>query len=221
MQTRFHAVKGCVTTALLFSVVLPAHAITVPLEAATTNCATSACSLYMDLSGSASANLSGGDSFSYQPSWVSTNSRFVEDSAFSTQNNAAASATLASFATFGALKSVLTSSATGSGTNNLPHASSLTDSYIAFQDRLTFTGAPVNTMGTMIGRLHFSGSVSASASSNISSLAYGYALTNASVNGTQLSAAFDRSDDSNLPVSLDQYLTFTAPVKFGAVKVKY
>lgn len=207
---------------LLALTALSANAAITSVAASTVNCKTASCGLYLDLSGTASAGTS--DTFGYQPSWVSTNSRSVSDSAQSAPaaNGATANVTASDFVTFGALKSDLYSNAIGgTSTPVLPYASASADSYIAFQDRLTFTGQPVNTLGTMIGRLAFSGGVSASASSNIQSFAYGYAQAQADVVGAS-AKVFDKSSDALGSVYIDptnpNYLLFSLPIKFGAIE---
>lgn len=77
----------------------------------------------------------------------------------------------------------------------------------------------------MIGRMAFSGGVSASASSAISSLAYGYAQAQADIAGSSgfvTAKVFDRSDDALGSVYIDpsnpNYLLFSLPIKFGAIE---
>lgn len=204
---------GKVACGLFVACTLPAKAADIPAAALTTSCTTPQCSLYVDMSGNASANLAGGDTFSYQPSWQSTNARFVTDSAFSAQNGAQATVDATSYATFGALKSQLNGEAWG-GLTNLPHAGASGTSIVAFQDRLTFSGAPVGTLATMTGRLSLSGSV------NVASINNGYAtaLAQASASGGMGLASQQVSINSATAStgSLPDFITFEAAVKFGA-----
>ena len=173
------AAKGTALSTLLLVLALPATAAAVPLAAATVSCAgggSANCSLYMDVSGNASANMQGDISFDHQTGWQSANSLAYTNDKTAGENNAIAHVAASSFATFGALRSVLRADATGSGTSNLPHAASLGNSYISFQDRLTFTGGAANTSGTMTGVIRFSGLLSGSSNSSNSSLAYGYSV---------------------------------------------
>lgn len=191
---------------------LPAGATDMPPTALTTNCTTSKCGVYLDLSGNASANLAGGDIFSYQPSWQSTNARFVEDAAFSAQNGAQATVDAVAFATIGALKSSLVTEAMG-GVTNLPHAGAYAHSTIGFQDRLTFTGAPAGTLATMTGRLSVSGSL------GVNSNNQGSAGALAQVNAAGVSGFITHQisiDSSTASTgSLPPYITFEAAVRFG------
>lgn len=210
------------TVIVLTSTSLTANATAGPVAASAVNCTTASCGLYLDVSGSASAGTA--ETFSYQPSWISTNSRSVMDGAqgATAANGATAAVTVSDFVTFGAIKSTLISSAIGGGTPGLPYAGADAYSILRFSDRLTFTGQPANTLGTMVGRMAFSGSVSASAATNIGggSFSYGYATAEASVPG-QTATVFDRSDDTLGPVYIDpsnpNYLIFSLPIKFGAV----
>jgi hypothetical protein len=197
--------------------------VTVPAVPSNVNCQFSAtagtvCGLYHDVSGSASASFSTGQSFSYQPAWEYTSSRLVDDGAADGAGGSSASAHATDFVTFGALKSQLNSaSATSGGQTKAANAGSSTSSTIGFQDRLTFTkaGVPAGTLGTMTGRIYVSGTVDASAAS------YPYTTSQASAavsvsssNGlvTRNVAAYgDRASTGGIP----SVITFTVPVKFN------
>jgi hypothetical protein len=182
----------------------------------------SRCGLYMDISGSASVNFAGSDSFSYQPAYTYGAYRYVTDEASATATGGISSTQVQSsnFATFGALKASQSSGSSSDGSQEvypyLPHAGSNSWSNIGFQDRLTFLADPslTNTMGTMVGRVQVSGGVSASpATYPLESSSASAAVTVPGTGGTYSVAAYgDRPGTGGIPT----YITFELPVRFNA-----
>jgi len=212
---------------LLMSVMLGAGAanasVSVPAVPGNIDCKFSAssgtvCGLYRDVSGSASASFSVGQSFSLQPAWEYTSSRFVDEGASDAAGGSAATAHATDFVTFGALKSQLASvSTTSGGQTKAANAGASTSSTIGFQDRLTFTSAvaPAGTMGTMIGHIYVSGTVDATAANypfttSGASAAVSVSTTNGLV--TNAMAAYgDRASTGGIP----SVITFSLPVQFN------
>lgn len=182
----------------------------------------SRCGLYMDISGNASVNWAGSDSFSYQPAYTYGAYRYVMDEASAMAAGGISSTQVQSsnFATFGALKASQSSGSSSNGSENvypyLPHAGSSSSSNIGFQDRLTFHADPLltNTVGTMVGRIQVSGGVSASpATYPQESSSASAAVTAPGTGGTYSVAAYgDRAGTGGIP----QYITFELAVKFNS-----
>jgi hypothetical protein len=175
------------------------------------------CGLYMDFTGSATASSTGGQSFSYQPSWTYTPYRFVDEAPIDSSGGSLAVLHATDFVTFGALKSQLAATSTTSGwSSTAPHTAARSDSYLAFQDRLTFNlaGVPAGTLGTMIGRMTVSGAVGSSPAS------YPFTTTGASASvyvnsispiAYSVNAYGDRPSAGGIP----SVITFELPVKFN------
>jgi hypothetical protein len=187
------------------------------------NCQDSSrCGLYMDISGNASVNWNGSDSFSYQPQYTLGAYRHVVDeaSAMAAGGIASTQAQTNNFATFGALKASQSSGTTSTGALNvypyLPHASSSSHSRIGFQDRLTINAAPslTNQLGTMTGRVRVTGGVSASpATYPQDSSAASASVTVPGAAGTYSVAAYgDKPGTGGIPYEI----TFELSVKFNS-----
>ena len=201
--------------ALMWMITMPAGAALITAVPPGTNCQSGPlCGLYADVSGSASASLTGGQAFSHPPSWTATNSLFINESA-TDSSGAFASASTTDFATFGALRSGTRALSSGSGPN--PHASSIANATIAFQDRLTFllAGVPAGTTATMVGRLHASGSVNAS--SDPSPFAEASALAQAVASGGigLVIHSVQALSDGRVIGGIPGVITFEAGVKFN------
>lgn len=183
----------------------------------------SRCGLYMDISGNASVNWAGSDSFSYQPAYTYGAYRYVADeaSAMAAGGISSTQTQTSNFATFGALKASQSSGSVSNGSENvypyLPHARSNSSSNIGFQDRLTFSAAPslTNTLGTVVARVQVSGGVSASpATYPQESSAASAAVTVPGTGGTYTVNAYgDRLGTGGIP----QYLTFELAVRFNSI----
>jgi hypothetical protein len=171
----------------------------------------------MDFSGSASASSSGGQSFSYQPSWAYTPYRFVDEAPIDSGGGSLAVLHATDFVTFGALKSQLAATSTTSGwSSSAPHAAASSNSYIAFQDRLTFNlpGVPAGTLGTMIGSMTVSGAVGSSAASypfTTSGASASVHVNSISPISYSVAAYGDRPSTGGIPA----VITFELPVKFN------
>ena len=201
--------------ALMWVITMPAGAVLIPAVPPGINCQSiHLCGLYADVSGSASASLTGGQAFSHQPSWTATNSLFVNESA-TDQSGAFASALSTDFATFGALRSRTTALSSGSGSN--AHANSTANATIAFQDRLTFMlpGAPAGTTATMVGRLHASGSVNASSDPFPFADASALAQMDASGGVGLVTHSVQALSDGRVFGGIPGLITFEAGVKFN------
>lgn len=181
----------------------------------------SRCGLYMDISGNASVNWAGSDSFSYQPAWTTGAYRYVVDGAAAQAAGGISStqAQSSNFATFGALKAAQSSGSSSDGSVNvypwLPHASSGSSSNIGWQDRLTFLAdaSLTNTMGTMVGRIQVSGGVSASpATYPQESSSAGAAVSVGGGSTYSVNAYGDKPGTGGIPA----YITFELPVKFNS-----
>jgi hypothetical protein len=182
----------------------------------------SRCGLYMDISGNASVNWNGSDSFSYQPAYTYGAYRYVNDeaAAMATGGISSTQAQSSNFATFGALKAMQSSGSSSDGSINvypyLPHAGSSSSSNIGFQDRLTVNAdsSLTNTLGTMIGRVRVSGGVSATpATYPQESSAAAATVTVPGTGGTySVNAYGDRPGTGGIP----QYITFELAVRFNS-----
>jgi len=178
------------------------------------------CGLYTDLSGNASVNWAGSDSFSHQPDWAYVAYRSVGDSASAMGSVSSSEVSASDFATFGALKSQMSAGSSSSGAPyaefGQPHTGASASSTIAFQDRLTFfaDSSLTNTMGTMVGRIQVTGGVSASPATYPASSSSASASVTIQGGGTYSVAAYgDRPGTGGIP----QYITFSLPVKFNSV----
>ncbi|MEZ5562411.1 MAG: hypothetical protein R3F27_05580 [Gammaproteobacteria bacterium] len=206
---------GCLSGMLTLS----AHA--AGLVAAGVDCQSSSrCGLYMDISGNASVNYGGSDSFSYQPAWTLGAYRSVTDGAAAMGGGGTSALTETSnFATFGALKAMQSAGAVSQGSEQLhpyyAHASAASWSNIGFEDRLTFNAAPslTNTMGTMVGRILVSGGVSASPATYPQESSSASAAVTVSGAGTySVSANGSGAASGGIPA----YITFELPVRFNS-----
>lgn len=223
VKTRCSLGKGMAVGILLSVGAAPVQAAIVDYVPSGVDCqSASRCGLYMDISGNASVNYGGSESFSYQPAYTYGAYRYVNDEAAATTTGGISStqAQSSNFATFGALKAMQSSGSSSDGSVNvypyLPHAGSRSRSNIGFQDRLTVSADPslTNTLGTMIGRVRVSGGVSASpATYPQESSAASAAVTVPGTGGTYSVAAYgDRPGTGGIP----QYITFELAVKFNS-----
>ncbi|MCC7182369.1 MAG: VPLPA-CTERM sorting domain-containing protein [Rhodocyclaceae bacterium] len=178
------------------------------------------CGLYTDLSGNASVNWAGSDSFSHQPEWAYAAYRSVGDSASAMGSVSSSEVSASDFVTFGALKSQLSAGSSSSGAAYTefgpPHTGASSSSTIAFQDRLTFSAEPslTGTLGTMVGRIQVTGGVSASPATYPASSSSASAGVTVQGGGTYSVAAYgDKPGTGGIP----QYLTFSLPVKFNSI----
>lgn len=205
----------------VFAVV--SHADVLQYVPAGVNCQdASRCGLYMDISGNASVNWNGSDSFSYQPQYTQGAYRYVTDEASVMAAGGIASSQVQSnnFATFGALKASQSSGTTSTGSENvypyLPHASSGSNSRIGFQDRLTINADPslTNQLGTLTGRVRVTGGVSASPATypQDSSSASASVIVPGSSGTYSVAAYGDRPGTGGIPSDI----TFELSVKFNS-----